>query len=194
MSKRIAFIHGSPRKKGNTRNMANVAIQAAKNGQAEVVEIDAVDLEFKVPGCASCYRCQQSDGFLCAVDDQLSATVASLVDYDVIALAIPTYWMSYPAQVKMLVDRMGSLMKFSCTGEIRTPLAGKQFAILATGNSGLGNNLDLLEQQWRNVAGYMSCGFHACLYPNVPQETGALEREPEAVEKARDFGKLLASA
>lgn len=47
--------------------------------------------------------------------------------------------MSYPAQLKMLIDRMGSLMKLTKTGEVQTVLKGKTLALLATGSGGLNN-------------------------------------------------------
>lgn len=191
MTKKIAYIHGSPRKSGNTSAISRIAIEAALEHGADVTEIDATSLEFKVPGCVSCRKCHQSDGFECLVGDELAETVATLIDYDVIVLATPTYWMSYPAQVKMFIDRMGSLMKFTDSGEIQTPLAGKFFAILATGNGVLENNLDLLETQWRNVASMMSCRFSSCLLPNVPVEQGAIVDDPVALKKANDFGKLI---
>lgn len=193
MSKKIVYIHGSPRKNGNTAAISTIAIQAALKKDAEVTEIDATQLEFHVPGCLSCNKCHQFDEFACVIGDQLAATVASLRDYDVIVLATPTYWMSYPAQVKMLIDRLGSLMKFTESGEIRTPLAGKELALLATGNGALKNNLCLLEQQWRNVADMLSCGFASCLIANAPAETGALINDPSVLNKAKKFGRLLAS-
>ncbi len=193
MSNRIVFINGSPRKKGNTSVVAQIAIQAAREKKADVCEIDATKLKFKIPGCASCMKCQQSDGFECVVGDQLAATVATLSEYDVIVVATPTYWMSYPAQIKMLIDRMGSLMKYSESGEIKTPLAGKVLALLATGNGALENNMDLLEQQWKATAFYLSCQFSSCLFPNTPAETGTLKNDSSVLKKAREFGRQLVS-
>lgn len=193
MSKKIVFIQGSPRKNGNTRLVAKIAAQAAQDMSAEVAEIDATELEFKIPGCASCGKCHQSDEFLCAVGDQLAQTVAALIQYDVIAIATPTYWMSYTAQLKMLIDRMGSLMKFTDTGNILTPLAGKVMAMMATGNGGMENNLSLLERQWKSVADMLSCQFHSCMFPNTPVTGGALKNDAFALRKAEAFGQLLAS-
>ena len=194
MSKKIVFIHGSPRKNGNTRAISSIAVQAALDKKADVVEIDATKLAFEIPGCISCMKCHQSDEFGCVIGDQLAQTVATLIKYDVIVVATPTYWMSYTAQIKMLIDRMGSLIKFTESGEIQTPLAGKVMAILATGNAGLENNLDLLEHQWKSVADMMSCQFNSCLFPNAPIEAGALKNDPAALKKAKEFGQLLASS
>ena len=191
-TKKIIFIHGSPRKKGTTRSISQAAVKAAQDHSAQVVEIDAAGLDFKIPGCTGCGKCHQSQTYGCVIDDQLAQTVSSLTQYDVIVIATPTYWMSYPAQLKMLVDRMGSMMKFTESGEIRTPLAGKEFAVLATGNAGLENNIDLLEQQWRNIAQMMSCGFSSCLFPNTPADVKIFLDDSNAVKRAEDFGQRLA--
>lgn len=193
MSNKIVFIHGSPRKNGNTSAVTRIAIQAAQDNKAEVIEVDATKLEFKIPGCSHCMKCHQSDEFICMVGDQLAKTIATLSEYDVIVVATPTYWMSYTAQLKMFIDRMGSLMKYTESGEIRTPLAGKVLAILATGGGGLDNNLGLLEQQWRSVAYMLSCQFNSCLFPNAPVKAGALRNDPLVLKKAHEFGELLAS-
>ena len=84
MPRKIAFIQGSPRKNGNTRAVAAIAMEAARENNAEVVEIDATELEFKTPGCIGCRKCQQSEEFVCAIGDQVAQTVATLPEYDVI--------------------------------------------------------------------------------------------------------------
>ena len=101
--------------------------------------------------------------------------------------------MSYTAQIKMVIDRMGALMKFTESGSIRTPLEGKVLSVLSTGSGALKNNMDLLEQQWRNVAYMLSCRFNACLFPETPVEAGALINDSLAVKKAQKFGRLLAA-
>jgi multimeric flavodoxin WrbA len=193
MSKKIVFIHGGPRKNGNTRAMAAIAIDAARENNGEVFEIDATRLEFKEPGCISCYKCKQSEKFLCAIDDQVSLTVATLPDYDVIVMATPIYWWSYPAQLKIFIDRMYSLFKYSESGEIKTCLAGKTFALLATGGGSLEDNLELLERQWKSPADMGGFKFFSCLFPDVSPEPGSLISNPSAVEKAKAFGRLLAT-
>lgn len=193
MPKKIVFIQGSPRKKGNTRSVAALAMTAAREEKADVFEIDATRLEFKTPGCLGCQKCQQSEKFMCAVGDQAAQTVAALPEYDVIVMATPLYWWSFSAQIKMVIDRMYSLIKFMESGEIQTPLAGKTLALMATGGGAIENNLELLERQWKNPADIIGCSFHSCLFPFAPPEPGAIVNDPDVREKAIAFGRLLAS-
>lgn len=190
--KRIIFVQGSPRKNGNTRAVTAVAMEEARRHMAEVVEIDATKLEFKVPGCLGCMKCQKSEEFVCSIGDGVGQAVATLPAYDVIVMSTPLYWWSYAAQLKILIDRMYSLGKFGEVGGYRTPLAGKKLALIATGGGPLENNLELLARQWQNPADMLGCSFSSCLFANVTVEAGKLVEDPAAVAKAKEFGRILA--
>ena len=157
MPRKIAFIQGSPRKNGNTRAVAAIAMEAARENSAEVVEIDATELEFKTPGCIGCRKCQQSEEFVCAIGDQVAQTVATLPEYDVIVIATPIYWYSYSAQIKIFIDRMYSLSKYTKLEGSRTVLEGKIFALMATGGGSVENNLEILESQWKKEKYSINC-------------------------------------
>lgn len=194
MTQRMVFIQASPRKNGSTRFLSSIMVQAAKDANAHISEIDATKLEFKVPGCTGCGKCYQSDAFACSIDDELGRTAAALIDYDVITISTPTYWMSYPSQLKMLIDRMGSLMKYDESGGIQTPLAGKVLAILATGNGEMEHNMDLLKRQLNSMADMLSCRFYSCMFPKTPLDISALKSNRSAIEKAKEFGRLLSAS
>jgi multimeric flavodoxin WrbA len=191
MANKIVFIQGGPRKKGNTRAATKIAIEAAKEQGAKVTVIDVTTLSFKEPGCIGCYKCQKSDEYKCALNDEIAAKVASLPKYDVIVMATPLYWWSYTAQLKIFIDRMYSLMKFS--GEKRSAIEGKKFGLLATAGGPYENNLELLEAQWKNPADMLGCKFMTCLFPETNPED-SLKNDSSAVEKAKEFGRLLAAA
>ena len=193
MGNKIVFVQGSPRKNGNTRAVTKIAIEAAKEHGAEVTEIDVTTLDFKEPGCTGCYKCQNSDEFKCALNDEVAEKVATLPEYDIIVLATPLYWWSYAAQLKIFVDRMYSLSKYK-DQDYQTKLSGKTLGIIATAGGPYENNLELLESQWKNPAGMLECKFMSCLFPNVTPEEGSLISDPSAVEKAKEFGRLLATA
>lgn len=192
MSKKIVIVQGSPRKNGNTRSIAAIAIAVAKENGASVTEIDAVDLKFKEPGCLGCQKCQESDGFKCVLNDEIAQKVATITEYDAIVLSTPIYWWSYPAQLKIFIDRMYSLSKLTDPENYSSALAGKTLGILATGGGGLEGNLTLLEAQWKNPADMLGSRFISCLFPNVLSEPGSLVKDPSAMEKAKEFGRALA--
>ncbi|MBN2418793.1 MAG: flavodoxin family protein [Deltaproteobacteria bacterium] len=193
MANKIVFIQGAPRKKGNTRAAAKITMEAAREQGAEVTEIDVTTLSFKEPGCTGCYKCQNSDEYKCALNDEVAEKVATLPGYDVIVLATPLYWWSYTAQLKIFIDRMYSLMKFSGEGH-KSAIAGKAMGLLATAGGPYENNLELLETQWKNPADMLGCKFMTCLFPETGPDEGSLRNDPSSVEKAKEFGILLATA
>lgn len=193
MSNRIVFVHGSPRKNGNTRAVTAIAMAAAKESGAEVAEIDAVNLKYTVPGCIGCQKCQDSEAFACAFDDEIAQNVATLPKYDVIVLSCPLYWWSYPAQLKIFIDRMYSLSKLSDPQNYRSMLEGKTLALIATAGGSMEENLELLVRQWKKPADMLGCLFLSCLFPNTSSEVGSLVKDSFALKKAKEFGQALAS-
>lgn len=192
MSKKIVVVQGSPRRNGNTRAMAAVAVASARENGAKIVEIDAVGLGFKEPGCLGCGKCQESEKYQCVLNDEVAQQVATLPEYDTIVLSTPIYWWSYPAQLKIFIDRMYSLSKLTDPENYSSALAGKILGLLATGGGGLEDNLDLLERQWKNPADMLGTRFISCLFPFVSSEPGSLLKDSSAVEKAKGFGRVLA--
>ena len=194
MANMIVFVQGSPRKNGNTRAVTSIAMKSAKENGAEVTEIDVTKLDFKEPGCINCKKCQESEAFECALNDEVAHVVATIPEYNVIVVATPLYWWSYSAQMKIFIDRMYSLTKFTDSGTYQSLLSEKIFAILATAGGPMEDNLELLENQWRQPANMLGCSFLSCLFPNTPPEAGALSEDLSAIEKAKDFGRSLALA
>jgi len=192
MTKKVVFIHGSPRKNGNTRALAGVAMRALADMGVESGEIDAPRLDFKYPGCIACYKCKGVEAYGCHVDDGLARAVGTLPDYDAIVLATPVYWHGPTAQAKMLIDRMFGLLKFGENHEFHTPLAGKPMALLATGGGVLEDNLDMLEKFWSIPASRVGSPFLSCLFPHCQYPPGEAATDPAAAAKAAAYGRSLA--
>jgi multimeric flavodoxin WrbA len=190
MSKTILFLHGSPRPRGNTRAAAKIAMEELASLGITVDDVETAKLTFKHPGCVSCYQCQQSEAYGCHLDDAVAKVVGSMPDYDALVLATPLYWFSFPAQIKIVIDRMFSLIKFTANGGVTSPLAGKPMGLLATAGGGIESNLALLEAQWKIPAEKMGSPFCSCLLP-FTQEPGSLAKNETAVAQVREFARTL---
>lgn len=192
MSKKVVFIHGSPRRNGNTRALAGETMAALTDLGITCAEIDATRLAFKHPGCLGCFKCQNSQDYGCHVGDELARSVAGLPEYDAIVLSTPLYWFSCTAQLKMFIDRMFSLIKFIGTGELLSPLKGKPLALLATSGGGMVKNLEMLDALWRNAAEKLDSPYLPCLFPSCNVPPGEAAKDSILSAKARAFGKELA--
>lgn len=121
MGKKIVVITGSPRKGGNSDAMADSFIKAAEAKGHSVTRFNAAEMD--VHGCRGCETCY-SKGDACSFDDDFNKVAPVLLDSDVIVLATPTYWYSFPAQLKCVMDKMFS---FVIGGK---DIAGKECALI----------------------------------------------------------------
>lgn len=191
MGKKILFVSGSPRKGSNTRIVMRQALEAARAAGAETAEIDAAKLEHRVPGCSGCLGCKRSGEFRCVIGDEVARTVEGLPEYDAIVFATPLYWLSWSAQMKILIDRMYCLIRFDREG-ISSPLKGKTLALIATGGGGNAGNLELLEEQFLCITKIIGARFKALCLSQVPGGEGSLEEDRKALSQAAKFGRELA--
>ncbi|GFK93398.1 FMN-dependent NADH-azoreductase [Fundidesulfovibrio magnetotacticus] len=192
MSKTAVFVLGSPRRKGNTAALARAAMECLASRGVTPSEIDAPRLEFSHPGCIACHKCQKSPGYGCHVDDALARAVNSLPGFDALVLATPVYWFSHPAQVKAFIDRIFSLIKFAPDHSLISPLAGKPWALLATGGGIVEENLEVLDRQWAIPAKRIGSPYLSRLFPQCHYPPGGVVRDQAAMDKARAFGDDLA--
>lgn len=122
MSKKIAVITGSPRKKGNSFAMTEAFIQAARAKGHTVTRFDAAFL--KIGGCHACETCY-STGKACTFDDDFNAIAPAVLEADAVVFTMPVYWYSIPAQIKGVIDRLYSLVVGG------KDIAGKECALIA---------------------------------------------------------------
>lgn len=123
MGKKVVVITGSPRKKGNSNAMAEAFIRACAAKGHSVTRLDAPFM--KLSGCTACDACF-SRGQACAFDDDFNTLAAPAIESaDAVIFAMPVYWYSVPAQIKMIIDKLYAFM----VGQKN--IAGKQYGLIA---------------------------------------------------------------
>lgn len=120
--KKIVVITGSPRKNGNSMAMAMAFIQAAQAKGHTVKRFDTAAMN--IGGCHACEACFQTEK-ACSYDDDFNIIAPAIIEADVIVLATPVYWYSFPAQVKGVIDKLFSFVVAD------KQVSGKQCALLA---------------------------------------------------------------
>jgi multimeric flavodoxin WrbA len=193
MAKQIMVISGSPRKNGNTNTVVGWFAEGAKEAGADVEVVDVTKLKSKFGGCIACMGCQKSDKFECAVDDEVKPVLARMPKADALVFATPTYFFGPSAQIKSLVDRMYSLIKFnSAKGGYEQSLAHTKFGVIATAGGDVQPGLKLIDDTFRTVAGFSGIPYDSLLVPFAPRETGEMKKQNDVKEKALAFGKTFA--
>lgn len=101
------FFNGSPRKKFNTAQLLEKAMEGAEKAGAETELVQLYSYEFT--GCRSCFACKvkgSKTAGVCAVRDSIRPVIEKAQEADVIVIGSPVYY-GYPTgQVRNLVERL----------------------------------------------------------------------------------------
>jgi multimeric flavodoxin WrbA len=190
-AKRILFLCGSPRAKGNTNTLVDWAAAAARSAGAKVEVVNVASLKSKVNGCTACFGCQKSDAFRCVIDDEIAAAIAKIPAADVTVFATPTYFFGLTAQLKGLLDRMYCLFKFEGNTMRSCVPATTEIGLVATAGGDSQSGINLVEQTFMVLANFTSHPLHTLLLPNAPLDPADLAKDAAARAKAEEFGRLL---
>lgn len=107
MAKKIVLLTGSPRRKGNTAQMADALAAALEEKGCRVVRFDTAFLP--LGGCRDCRACYRGEGACAFGGDGFNDIARELETADGLVLAAPVYWYTFPAQIKHVIDRFVSL-------------------------------------------------------------------------------------
>jgi multimeric flavodoxin WrbA len=194
MAKKIMVLSGSPRKNGNTNTVVGWFVEGAKAAGAEVEVIDVTKLKSTNNGCIACLGCQKSDKYECVVQDEAQPVIARIPSADVVVFATPTYFFGPSAQLKSVLDRMYSLIKFnSAKGRYDHNLARLKFAVIATAGGSIEPGLRFIEETFRVVAAFTGAQFDSLLVPNASMYQETIKQDEELKKSAKAFGQKLAS-
>ncbi len=194
MSKKILVLTGSPRKSGNTNTIVGWFAEGAREMGASVEIVDVARLKSKNNGCVACMGCQKSDKFECVWDDDVKPVLTKIPNYDLLVFATPTYFFGPSAQLKLLMDRMYSLIKFDpARGCYTHNISHLKWALICTGGGDINPGLALVEQTFKTVAGFIGSECDSFLVPNASMYSDELKQDAALREEAMAFGRRLAS-
>lgn len=189
MVKKILIICGSPRPHGNTMTVAHWVAEGARHSGADVDIVDATELKARAAGCIACMGCQKSTEYKCVLKDDVADLVGRIPDYNIVVLATPVYFMGVSAQLKIVLDRMYSLIKFNPVEErFHHPLKNTTFALIATAGGDENSGLDLVRQMIRKVMEMLGVPFKALTVPNAPFAVNEIQNQSDLRNKAYTFG------
>ena len=103
MPKNILVLHASPRLNGNSHTLAETFITGAEAAGNWVKRINVALA--KVEPCTACEYCRTHE-HQCCQDDDMQKIYPSIIGSDCIVLAAPLYFYDWPAQLKLVIDRL----------------------------------------------------------------------------------------
>lgn len=103
---RILVLNGSPRLKGNTKQMIDAFREGATSTGNKVDVIDVC--RKKIAGCLACEYCHTKGNGICVQKDDMQEVYSLLGEADMLVIASPIYYHSVSGQLKCTLDRFYS--------------------------------------------------------------------------------------
>jgi len=104
---KVMGIVGSPREKGNTQKLVEVALKAAGETGADTELVTLHDKEMEP--CIACDICRETGE--CAIYDDTREVLEKMVEADSIIIGSPVYFGNVTSQLKILMDRSRPLRR-----------------------------------------------------------------------------------
>ncbi|MDY6879580.1 MAG: flavodoxin family protein [Desulfatiglans sp.] len=187
--KKILALAGSPRTKGHTRYLLDQVLEGAENAGADVETIHVA--KKNISGCISCYKCQETDEFKCALEDDMQGILQTIVDADELILATPVYWFGPTAQLKSVIDRLFCLFKFDPTKGYYGPLQGKGLSLVVTAQGDPFSGADQVVQLVQRIGSYCRMAYRGTIGAYQVQDVKQIQGNTLLREEAKDFGVQL---
>ena len=107
MAKKIVILNGSPRKKGNTSELAEAFTRGAESAGHTVTEffLDSMNIH----GCKGCFGGRSGRDRPCVQRDDMDKIYPAVRECNVIVLASPLYYWNMSGQIRTAVDRLFAL-------------------------------------------------------------------------------------
>lgn len=190
MAKKILVITASPRSNGNSATLASRLVKGAEATGANVEVVDVTELEHKVAGCMACGGCHP-DKLRCVQEDDVTDLVADFPNYDTIVLVTPVYFFGFPAQLKIVIDRLYSLLLRE-SGMIFSPLKRIKFAVAAVaGNNEERSGWELIKKQMKYLQELIDGLPPKFLFRGNCTARDAVAGDAEFLKEAEEFGNSL---
>ncbi len=190
MAKKILIITGSPRANGNSAFLCSQLVKGAESSGALVEVVDATELNHKVAGCLACNGCHP-DKLRCVQEDDITDLVADFPNYDTIVFVTPVYFFGFPAQLKIVIDRLYSLLLHE-SGMIFSPLKRIKFAVVATaGSNEEESGWELLKKQMKYLQDLIDGLPPKFLFRGNCADRDTVAKDLAIQKEAEEFGRSL---
>lgn len=127
---KILVLNGSPRPKGNTKQMIEAFQQgAAASGH----QVDIVDVcQKRIAGCLACEYCHTKGKGTCIQKDDMLEVYKLLHEADMLVIGSPIYYHGLSGQLKCVLDRF-----YSVAYPTKPPHLKKVAMILSSGDANM---------------------------------------------------------
>ena len=179
---RVLIVNGSPRPKGNTKQMIQAFCEGLETAGHEygVYEVCKINIH----GCLACEYCHTKGNGQCVQKDDVAEIAEKLRRAETIVFSTPIYFYEMSGQMKTLLDRTNPV--YDSDYDFR-----KVYLLSVAADDAP----ETPERALSGLQGWIDCFEKAALAGSIffggIDEAGAALADPEALQKAYEFGKGL---
>lgn len=175
----IMILSGSPRKEGNTAQLAKAFAEGARTRhQTEI--LSAAD--YNVHPCIGCNSCFAREQHQCFQQDDMQLIYEKLKQADVLAIASPVYFYGISAQLKAIIDRLHTPM--------RNEFPIKKLVLLLAGAASLPELFDSILVQYQLILNYFHLEDAGTILVRGVKDIGDIKGH-KSLQEAYDLGASI---
>lgn len=185
---KILGIYGSPRKKGNSELLLDKALEGARSEGAEISTVYCRKLD--MCGCLECGGCDETGE--CVVKDDMQKVYPLMMEADIIFIASSIFFYDVTAQAKAVIDRsqaMWNKRMLSKSAEQRKTYDSGDGYLIAVGATKGKKLFDAPQLVAKYFFDALDMNYKGGLLVRAGEHKGAVNEEPELLEKAFEFGR-----
>lgn len=174
---KILVLNGSPRPKGNTKQMIE-AFQEGAMGSGH--RVDVVDVcQKQIAGCLACEYCHTKGNGTCVQKDDMGQVYELLRESEMLVIASPIYYHGISGQLKCALDRF-----YAAAYPTKPPHLKKAAMILSSGDADMYDGaLFSFQGDFLDFLGLENMGVFTA--------HGAENGSPEKIRELHAFGASL---
>ena len=175
----IVVLVGSVRKGGNTEVLAEEFAKGAReNNNVEIISV----ADYKINPCVGCNSCYEREGHKCFQKDDMDIIYSKLSEADILVIASPVYFYGITAQLKTLIDRLHTPMRYD--------FKIKKMALLLVAASEIEPVFDSIKLQYKLVLDFFKLEDVGEVLVREVKDKGDIKNNP-LLEDAYNLGKSL---
>lgn len=187
----VLAIAASPRMGGNSDLLLDACLESLAEAGVPFERLRICDLDFAA--CTNCGGCDEKGE--CVVEDDMQTLYRKFVEYPIIVISTPVFFMALPAHLKAAIDRCQAIWVRKYLLRRRMPDLEKRrgYLIQVAGMKG-----DRMFEGGRvtigALFGTLDYKFSGKLYLSDIDSAGAITGHPTALDQARQLGREIASS
>lgn len=175
----IVILVGSPRRGGNTDQLANAFAEGAlENNDVKMLRVADMD----IAPCIGCNTCFSREDMSCFRQDDMDKVYKALSTADILVIASPVYFYGISSQIKAAIDRLHT--------PLRNTFHIKRACLLLCGSASLPELFDSINRQYDLALSFFNIKDAGRVLVRKVKDIGDIENTT-ALFEAKELGRRI---